>query len=151
MVASSLGGFIVIIFLVVHHWGNFSSAWDNSKRGVLPISTKVYIRNELRTMTLASKIKFVKERVVLSSLLSRYADLVPAGEASFKTLCLFHDDNNPSMMVNDIPESSPYFYCFSCGESGDFLKILSRKANISYGSVLRSSFDALSTGVSVQE
>jgi hypothetical protein len=147
----SLGGFIVIFILVVHHWDIFSSAWDNNRRGAPSFSKKVIIRNELRAMSLASKIKFVKERVVLSSLLSRYADLVPAGEASFKTLCLFHDDNNPSMMVNDIPESSPYFYCFSCGESGDFLKILSRKANISYGAVLGSSFDALSTGVSVQE
>lgn len=147
----SLGGFFVIFILVVHRWDIFSSAWDSNRRGNPSFSKKVDIRNELRAMSLASKIKFVKERVVLSSLLSRYADLVPAGEASFKTLCLFHDDNNPSMMVNDIPESSPYFYCFSCGESGDFLKILSRKANISYGAVLGSSFDALSTGVSVQE
>lgn len=94
---------------------------------------------------------YVKERVVLSALISRYAKLTPVSDTSYKTNCMFHKDNDPSMMVNDSPVSSPYFYCFSCGESGDFLKLLSTKANVAKSKVLWSSYEALQSGKTVEE
>lgn len=104
------------------------------------------------TMSKSVMAKYVKERVVLSALLSRYTKLVPTSEKSYLTNCFYHEDKTPSMMVNDVPASSPYYYCFSCGESGDFIKFLTQKAtNVSSTTILQSSYYALSAGKTVEE
>ena len=45
----------------------------------------------------------------------RYVSLKRTGR-NYTGLCPFHDDNNPSMQVN---EERGFFHCFSCGAGGD--------------------------------
>ena len=40
---------------------------------------------------------------------------------NYWSLCPFHDDNNPSMAVN---EDKQFFYCFVCQESGNAIHFL---------------------------
>ena len=40
--------------------------------------------------------------------------------------CLFHDDKNPSMKLNE-----EYFYCFGCGATGDVIDFTARLYNLS--------------------
>lgn len=52
------------------------------------------------------------------------------------------------MSVNDHPVHSSFYYCFSCGAGGDFIKFLSLKSNQSQGAVLSSCYDHLQSGQS---
>lgn len=92
------------------------------------------------------KANFIKSKVVLSTLLSRYGELTPMSDTSFKSLCFFHNDIRPSMQINDLPTNSPYYYCHSCGANGDFIKFLSKKAKVSNGRVLQDVYSVLSSG-----
>ena len=42
------------------------------------------------------------------------------------TRCIFHDDRNPSMKLNE-----DYFYCFGCGEHGDVIDLTARLFGLS--------------------
>lgn len=42
------------------------------------------------------------------------------------TRCVFHDDRNPSMKLNE-----DYFYCFGCGEHGDVIDLTARLFGLS--------------------
>ena len=42
------------------------------------------------------------------------------------TRCVFHDDRNPSMKLNE-----GYFYCFGCGEHGDVIDLTARLFGLS--------------------
>jgi len=59
---------------------------------------------------------------------SLYLDLEPAG-AEYRTICPFHNDNNPSFFIN--PETG-LFHCFGCGESGNVWQFLQRYLGIDF-------------------
>ena len=42
------------------------------------------------------------------------------------TFCPFHDDRHPSMKLNE-----RYFYCFSCGATGDVIDLVARSFDLS--------------------
>ena len=50
-------------------------------------------------------------------------ELIPIGENKFKTLCPFHDDENPSCVI-DVDKSA--FLCNSCGAKGNLIKLYAR-------------------------
>ena len=41
------------------------------------------------------------------------------------TFCPFHDDRHPSMKLNE-----RYFYCFSCGATGDVIDLVARSFDL---------------------
>lgn len=57
----------------------------------------------------------VRRATDIVELVSRYVALRPSGK-SFKGLCPFHNDKNPSFVVS--PDRQTY-YCFACHEGGD--------------------------------
>jgi hypothetical protein len=46
------------------------------------------------------RVKQVKEANDIVSVIEGYLELRPAGGARFKALCPFHDDHNPSLVVD---------------------------------------------------
>ena len=65
----------------------------------------------------------VKTSVSVPEAAERYGlDVSRAG----MTRCIFHDDRNPSMKLNE-----DYFYCFGCGEHGDVIDLVARLFGLS--------------------
>ena len=84
--------------------------------------------------------KELKSSLVISTVIRRFFDLTPINDNSYRCLCPFHDDHNPSMVVYD---SSNSFYCFACGTSGDAFKFLSHMKNTTYSDVLNKACEAV--------
>jgi hypothetical protein len=84
-----------------------------------PIPTRLRHLSPLKIAQLGA---LVKEKVTISTIASRYIDIQSSGASSKKTcLCPFHDDQNPSMHLND---EKGLFHCFSCKSSGDTIKFV---------------------------
>jgi len=81
----------------------------------------------------SSKVEEVKSRLSIVELIQNYITLKKSGK-NYLGLCPFHDDNNPSMFVND---EKGLFHCFSCGEGGDVFGFLMRYKNIDFMDALR--------------
>lgn len=60
--------------------------------------------------------------------ISRYIDVVKAGK-NHKSVCPFHNDTNPSMMING---SKQIFKCFVCGTGGNAINFVEKYEKISY-------------------
>lgn len=63
-------------------------------------------------------VELVRSRIDLVELVGQSVALKPAGR-NWKGLCPFHDDRNPSFIIN--PQLGRY-KCWSCGASGDVFK-----------------------------
>lgn len=51
----------------------------------------------------------------------------------FVTLCPFHDDKNPSLLIDCSREGGrQHFYCFSCGAKGDSIDLVKQKLNVGF-------------------
>jgi DNA primase len=55
-----------------------------------------------------------------------------ASGASFKALCPFHDDNNPSLSIK-----GEYFKCWSCGTAGDVFDFVMLAENVTFPKAIR--------------
>lgn len=75
----------------------------------------------------------IKKSVKLSQVVGRYADLVRASGGEYKCRCLFHDDKDPSMYMND---EKGLFHCFSCGAKGDVITIIEHMEGIDFRSAV---------------
>lgn len=75
-------------------------------------------------------IEEIKQKVSLAGVMNHFLDLVDlrGDDDRVKCVCPFHDDHNPSMLINEGPG---YYYCFTCHVSGNFLKFLSHKLHLS--------------------
>lgn len=67
--------------------------------------------------------KTVKASVRVPEAAERYG--LDVGRSGM-TRCIFHDDRNPSMKLNE-----DYFYCFGCGEHGDVIDLTARLFGLS--------------------
>ena len=67
--------------------------------------------------------KTVKASVSVPEAAERYG--LDVGKSGM-TRCIFHDDRNPSMKLNE-----DYFYCFGCGEHGDVIDLTARLFGLS--------------------
>lgn len=63
----------------------------------------------------------IRARIV--EVVSRYADLRPAGSMSYKALCPFHSEKTPSLSVH---HERRRFHCFGCGAAGDVFSFIER-------------------------
>ncbi len=77
-------------------------------------------------------VRAIKERLSIVTVVEKYVSLVKRG-ASWKGLCPFHDDTNPSLHVS---EDKGLFHCFSCGAGGDVFAFYMRYNNVSFPEAL---------------
>jgi DNA primase len=78
--------------------------------------------------------ELVRDRTDIVGLISESVTLQSKhGGREFVGLCPFHDDHNPSMMVN--PERKS-FKCWSCGEGGDCFAFVMKREHISFPQAL---------------
>jgi DNA primase len=68
----------------------------------------------------------IKSRVSILDVVSEYADIKQVG-SSYKIICPFHNDKNPSLVLS--PEKS-LWHCFGCGVGGDMFKFVEEIENI---------------------
>lgn len=64
----------------------------------------------------------------ISRVISEYISITKKGRNYF-AICPFHNDTNPSLVIND---EKNIFKCFTCNTSGDAIKFVSNFNNISY-------------------
>ena len=67
--------------------------------------------------------KLVKQKISVSDAAEHYGLQV---SRNGMTCCPFHDDQYPSMKLNE-----RYFYCFSCGATGDVIDLVARLFDLS--------------------
>lgn len=70
----------------------------------------------------STEVTRIKERIRIEALVSQYVTLRKSG-ASYKGLCPFHEDHNPSFVVYP---ASQTFHCFGCHLHGDVVSFLMR-------------------------
>ena len=77
---------------------------------------------------LSEDFKIVKDRVDLVSLIGETLTLSPKGQ-NYSTLCPWHDDSKPSLMI--YPERQSY-RCWVCNEGGDVYQFIEKREGISF-------------------
>jgi len=87
----------------------------------------------------------IKQAVDIVELVGEYLPLKKAGR-SYKGLCPFHDDHNPSLSVNPDRQS---FRCWSCGEAGDVISFVMARERVEFPEAVR--VLAQRAGVAIQE
>ncbi len=87
----------------------------------------------MRDSSSKSAIADIKARLSIVDVIQGFVSLKKSGKNHIG-LCPFHDDNNPSMHVND---EKGFFHCFSCGAGGDMFGFLMRYSNVSFPEALK--------------
>lgn len=82
---------------------------------------------------MADEIDLIRTRINILDLVGQRTALKKAGR-SYKALCPFHDDRNPSMTVN--PELGRY-KCWSCGASGDIFNWVMETQKVDFAEALK--------------
>lgn len=77
--------------------------------------------------------ELIRARTDIVALVQRRVPLKRAGK-TWKGLCPFHDDKNPSMQVS--PEMG-WFHCFACGAKGDVFDWVMRTEHVEFPEALR--------------
>jgi len=75
----------------------------------------------------------VKQKIDIVEVIGKDVTLVKAGR-TFKGLCPFHSEKNPSFYV--YPEQQSW-HCFGCNNGGDVFSFIMKKQNIDFGEALR--------------
>jgi DNA primase len=79
------------------------------------------------------RVKQVKEANDIVAVIGGYLDLRPAGGAKFKGLCPFHDDHNPSLLVDQQWQN---YKCWSCNKYGDVITFVQEFERVSFAEAL---------------
>lgn len=87
----------------------------------------------MRDSSSKSAIADIKARLSIVDVIQGFVSLKKSGKNHIG-LCPFHDDNTPSMHVND---EKGFFHCFSCGAGGDVFGFLMRYSNIGFREALK--------------
>lgn len=85
-------------------------------------------------MSSSQEIEEIKSRISVDELLKDYLKLQSAGSGSYKAICPFHSDKNPSLMIS--PQRG-FWHCFGCGVGGDIFDFLMKIENISFAEALK--------------
>ena len=87
----------------------------------------------------------IRKKVDIVELVSRYVNLKDSGN-SYKGVCPFHEDNDPSLTVDP---TKKLWHCFGCGAGGDVFNFLMKIENLSFPDAVREL--AAETGVKLPE
>ncbi len=79
------------------------------------------------------RVKQVKEANDIVAVIGGYVDLRPAGGPRFKGLCPFHDDHNPSLIVDQQWQN---YKCWSCNKYGDVFTFVQEHERVSFAEAL---------------
>jgi DNA primase len=79
------------------------------------------------------RVKQVKEANDIVAVIEGYLELRPAGGARFKGLCPFHDDHNPSLIVDQQWQN---YKCWSCNKYGDVITFVQEHERVSFAEAL---------------
>jgi len=58
----------------------------------------------------------------------------PSGHGTLKARCPFHDDHEPSLLVD---ERDQHFHCFGCGAHGDVIDFVMRLEDVTFSEACR--------------
>ncbi|PIJ60922.1 DNA primase [Mesotoga sp. H07.pep.5.3] len=75
----------------------------------------------------------IKKSINIVDFIGRYVNLQKAG-SSYRGLCPFHNDNDPSFYVH--PQRG-FFHCFGCGEKGDVISFYQKIENLSFAEAVK--------------
>lgn len=75
----------------------------------------------------------IKKAINIVDFIGRYVNLQKAG-SSYRGLCPFHNDNDPSFYVH--PQRG-FYHCFGCGEKGDLISFYQKIESISFSEAIR--------------
>jgi DNA primase len=78
-------------------------------------------------------VKQVKEANDIVAVIEGYLELRPAGGAKFKGLCPFHDDRNPSLIVDQQWQN---YKCWACNKYGDVFQFVQDYERVSFAEAL---------------
>jgi DNA primase len=73
-------------------------------------------------------IENLKSRLDIVDVVGHYLELKKNG-ANFKSVCPFHNDSNPSLVISP---SKQIYHCFSCGAGGDSIKFVMEYEKLTY-------------------
>ncbi|ADQ41034.1 DnaB domain protein helicase domain protein [Caldicellulosiruptor acetigenus I77R1B] len=73
-------------------------------------------------------IKAIKNKIDIVDYIGRYLSLQKEGN-SYKAICPFHADKNPSFSIKP---SEQFFHCFGCGVSGDVITFAMKYHNVDF-------------------
>jgi len=79
------------------------------------------------------RVKQVKEANDIVAVIGGYVELRPAGGVRFKGLCPFHDDHNPSLIVDQQWQN---YKCWSCNKYGDVIQFVQEHERVSFAEAL---------------
>jgi peptidyl-tRNA hydrolase len=88
-------------------------------------------RSQLRTRNQVSRETLEEIRQHTFDVIGSFVSLKPAG-GSFKGLCPFHEDQNPSLSVR-----GAFFRCFACGHAGDVFKFVMLSQDVAFPKAVR--------------
>jgi DNA primase len=76
----------------------------------------------------------IRRRVDVAELISEYLTLKPAGGGSFKSVCPFHQDKDPSFHVS---KEKQIWHCFGCDMGGDIFAFVMEIESVEFPEALR--------------
>ena len=79
-------------------------------------------------------INLIKDRILISDIITRRVKLTNKGNNSYIGLCPFHTEKTPSFFVND---QKQIYHCFGCGSHGDIFTFIMKYESISYRDSLK--------------
>ncbi|ADQ05196.1 DnaB domain protein helicase domain protein [Caldicellulosiruptor owensensis OL] len=78
-------------------------------------------------------VKAIKEKIDIVDYIGRFLSLQKEG-SSYKAICPFHPDRNPSFYIKP---NEQFFHCFGCGTGGDIIRFAQLYHNISFGEAVK--------------
>eukprot|EP01035_Chromulina_nebulosa_P019296 gene19296-25156_t len=97
---------------------------------ILAVILNIYLIESL-SLTLFDSIK---DKIRLSDVISNYVTIKSTGRQTFKGLCPFHDDNNPSLSISD---DKGLYHCFSCGAGGNVISFVRNIDQLSFRDAIK--------------
>ena len=100
----------------------------------------------------SEEIKAIKEKADIVDVIGHYIPVVKQGN-TYKCICPFHDDHDPSMTIN---QKDKFYYCFVCDKGGDVFHFVQNYEKLdNFAEVVEKVADiigySLSVPVSVQD
>ncbi|MGL5410138.1 MAG: DNA primase, partial [Shewanella sp.] len=109
------------------------------------ISTSGKATTQQPNMINEQTIEKIKRHTDIVAVITPFVKLTKKG-TSFRGLCPFHEERNPSFSVSP---AKGIYKCFSCGETGDAIGFLMRHEAMSFGEALR--WLAAKAGIEIEE